>query len=564
MDIVVKYDKGEVFFILSMNDITKMTKSEIIDYLRKMDKNAGKTASTDDIEVHFADRMIDISCPKCGSAKRKKTGKYSSGIQCYKCLDCNKKYSVISDTIFEETDYTWDEMVSIVHYVINKMTVDYVCSNIRSEPLSKNKAWIIYHKVLHLLAQIPMPILTDVIQIDEKYFREAQKGSRSLYSLLGKDYIRKRRKHCYRSECGIFGPEFVNVLCAADNHGHFYAKCVCLGPMGFEELKDLETHIKNPSYICTDNLEIYSEWCKRHEWKHYVEPSTYKQERKARGYIDTDNTNRELTQEEYALDKKINMELYKIGKYPHIEGTEHKLDYDEFVALRYKFGLGINRVNSFHGDLEEDIIQDKRNIAIEYLKDYIGAYTYLKNYRSSRSISTFNRKDAENILVELCALTKKNKHTPTKEEIMSQTINDLPRPTLKVIKQAQAKMTKIREVVVQGEKKDTEDRSAYEGDENAQFVFNKRKFLNSIGTIRLNELTKRYNLYHEGMNKRQKINALSELSFIDDIIFYEIYLRNYGSEEAFASAVSKIKLPEKKKRNRKKKTDDEENKKAAD
>ena len=55
-----------------------MTKFEIIDYLRKMDKNAGKTASTDDIEVHFADRMIDTSCPKCGSAKRKKTGKYRS------------------------------------------------------------------------------------------------------------------------------------------------------------------------------------------------------------------------------------------------------------------------------------------------------------------------------------------------------------------------------------------------------------------------------------------------------------------------------------------------------
>ena len=134
---------------------------------------------------------------------------------------------------------------------------------------------------------------------------------------------------------------------------------------------------------------------------------------------------------------------------------------------------------------------------------------------------------------------------------MSQNINDLPRPTLKVIKQAQAKMTKIREVVVQKNKDDSEDQSAYEGDENAQFVFNKRKFLNSIGTIRLNELTKRYNLYHEGMTKRDKVKVLSELTFIDDIIFYEIYLRNYGSEEAFASAVSKIKLPEKKRRKRK-------------
>ena len=551
MDIVVKYDKGEVFFSLSMSDIEKMSKKEILDYLRSIDDKSIKTASTDEIERHLKNALIETRCPKCNSPNKYNNGTDNAGSRRYKCKDCGRGYTAVTNTVFEGTNYTWDEMVDIVFYVITGQTINFICNNIREERINNYNIWLIQHKLFKIMSLMSKPTLTDVIQIDEKYFREAQKGSRNLYSLLGKDYIRKRRKHCYRSECGIFGPEFVNVLCAADNHGHFYAKCVCLGPMGFEELKDLEAHIKNPSYICTDNLEIYSEWCKQHEWKHYVEPSNYKQERKARGYVNTDNTNRELTQEEYELDKKINMELYKIGKYPHIEGSQRKLSYDEFVALRYKFGLGINRVNSFHGDLEEDIIQDKRNIAIEYLKDYIGAYTYLKNYRSARSISTFNRKDAENILVELCILTKKNKHSPTKEEIMSQNINDLPRPTLKVIKQAQAKMTKIREVVVQKNKDDSEDQSAYEGDENAQFVFNKRKFLNSIGTIRLNELTKRYNLYHEGMTKRDKVKVLSELTFIDDIIFYEIYLRNYGSEEAFASAVSKIKLPEKKRRKRK-------------
>lgn len=78
---------------------------------------------------------------------------------------------------------------------------------------------------------MPKPMLINVIKIDEKYVREAQKGSKSLQSFLGKAYNRKSRRHCYRSECGIFGPEFVNVLCATDNHGHFYAKCVYLGSL---------------------------------------------------------------------------------------------------------------------------------------------------------------------------------------------------------------------------------------------------------------------------------------------------------------------------------------------
>lgn len=46
----------------------------------------------------------------------------------------------------------------------------------------------------------------------------------------------------------------------------------------------------------------------------------------------------------------------------------------------------------------------------------------------------------------------------------------------------------------------------------------------------------------------KKIDELSKLSNIDDIIFYEIYLHRYGSDKAFADAVDKIKLPEKKKR----------------
>ena len=342
---------GRVFLNLSMSDISKMTKKEIIDYLRKMDIKAARTASTDDIETHFINAGIETICPECQSKEKYSNGTNSSGNRRYKCKNCGKGYTATANTLFEETDYTWQEMVDIVFYVITRQPINFICRNNRNSRINNYNIWLIQHKILKLLAMMPKPILTDVIQIDEKYVREAQKGSKSLQSFLGKDYIRKSRRHCYRSECGIFGPEFVNVLCATDNHGHFYAKCVCLGSLGFDELKDLEKHIKNPTYICTDNLEIYSKWCKENKWKHYIEPSTYRKERKARGYIDTDNTNRELTQEEYALDKKINMELYKIGKYQYIEGSEHKLDYDEFIALRYKFVLGLNSVNSFHAGL---------------------------------------------------------------------------------------------------------------------------------------------------------------------------------------------------------------------
>ena len=67
-------NKGRVLLILSMNDINKMTKKEILDYLRTMDDKSIKTASTDEIERHFENALIETRCPKCYSPD-----KYSNG-----------------------------------------------------------------------------------------------------------------------------------------------------------------------------------------------------------------------------------------------------------------------------------------------------------------------------------------------------------------------------------------------------------------------------------------------------------------------------------------------------
>ena len=70
---------GRVFLNLSMSDISKMTKKEIIDYLRKMDIKAARTASTDDIETHFINAGIETICPECQSKE-----KYSNDVKIVK------------------------------------------------------------------------------------------------------------------------------------------------------------------------------------------------------------------------------------------------------------------------------------------------------------------------------------------------------------------------------------------------------------------------------------------------------------------------------------------------
>lgn len=89
--------------------------------------------------------------------------------------------------------------------------------------------------------------------------------------------------------------------------------------MNINELESINNYIGDVSYICTDMFSVYSDWCDKNGYTHYVEPSTYRAERKARGYIDTDNLYHKLTKQEklliYQKMIKINLNLREMMKH---------------------------------------------------------------------------------------------------------------------------------------------------------------------------------------------------------------------------------------------------------
>lgn len=189
-------------------------------------------------------------------------------------------------------------------------------------------------------------------------------------------------------------------------------------------------------------------------------------------------------------------------------------------------------------------------MASDYLPIYVGAYTFLANYKKEHHIASFTVNDAVDLLVKICKFTLSNKKVPTRTDIEKLNILDLPKPSKKIINASRQKIRKARQVVAR--RTTSADKSAYEGDSEAQFVFNKRKFFLSLGVVRLNELIKQYGLYEKGLTKRQKIEKMCKLSNADDIIFYEIYLHKYGSVEEFTKSIKAS--PPKRKRGRPKKS----------
>ena len=102
----------------------------------------------------------------------------------------------------------------------------------------------------------------------------------------------------------------------------------------------------------------------------------------------------------------------------------------------------------------------------------------------------------------MCKFTLIHKNVPTIKQIQELNILELPKPSRKAINKSKEKLLKARKIIVYS--KETNDKSAYEGDTDAQFIFNKRKFFSSLGTVRINELLKKRGLYKRNMHKKEK------------------------------------------------------------
>ena len=166
-----------------MPDFSKYTDQEIIDGLRKRKSlpKQLKTVISTSIENNFKEHNIALNCPHCNSSEYVSNGQNANGAKKYKCKQCGKSFTASANTIFECTSYSWDEMVDIIHMIIRNLSMIDISANSASDKLGTT--WMIVHKILHLLNIMSDNVkLSGVIQIDEKYFREVQKGSHNLKS----------------------------------------------------------------------------------------------------------------------------------------------------------------------------------------------------------------------------------------------------------------------------------------------------------------------------------------------------------------------------------------------
>ena len=444
---------------------------EIIDHYSATNKadfeNEMELMVTASLQQKLLKHGINSTCPYCGSDRVIKKGKRKH-IQVLQCKDCNKKFTPFTNTILERTRWHWDIWIKVLEMTINNYPIqsmvnvlvdDYGCVGINYKTV-----WLWRMKLIHVLASLPQPVLTGIIQVDETFIRESQKGSRELVSYLSKEDKRKPRYGRRPSKYGVMGPEFATVVTAIDNRGYSVCKVSSLGKLTKELFVDLfEKHLNNPAYICSDANDVYENYCNLFNIPHYEKPSNYVSVLEKNGYETPDWSNPAAVKITEEKNNKILEKLYNADMIDKITNRGY-MKYKDFADLKEKNGLSLARVNELHSDIKNFIYGEMTNVSTKYLQDYIGYFTYIRNWRVKNGRYPNSQKDTETIFIEIL----KSKVNYTITEVDNKEL-ELPKPTSRYVTILKGETEKAR--------KATSNRYFKFGEEDGVKTFNKREYL---------------------------------------------------------------------------------------
>lgn len=439
---------------------------------------------TNDLQNKLIANDVNKVCPQCKGNHIVKNGTRANGIKEFKCKDCGKKFTVFTNTILEKSKLRWDIWIKVSEMVLNNMPLEHMQQILISDygmaDVDIKSVFLWKHKIINALANLPMPKLTGIIQIDETFFRESQKGSRYLESTIKgeKRYPRYGRRP---SKYGVMGNEFANVVCMVDLNGYAVAKVIGLGKLDVETFTELfDEYIDNPSYLCSDGNLVYKKYCDIKNIPLYIKPSNYVDVIQKAGYVTPDWSDVAKAQATDDNNMKILTKLYNDNLIDYIY-HRGELSYKEFYHLKNANSLSLARVNQFHSELKRFLEYNTRAVSTKYLSDYIGFQVFLRNWKASHGHYPSSNKDAESIFIDIL----KGKTTYTTNDIDEAKL-ELPMVTDKYMALLKQHTDEIRKVTKNPYFK-------YDEEDNV-ISFNKRKYLDSLPAYKLDQLRKQYKI----------------------------------------------------------------------
>lgn len=247
--------------------LAKMTRLEKELLVRKINNDLTK----ENIAGEITKSPNTTKCPHCGSTKIRKFGS-RKGVQRYQCMnaECKKHFNVKTNTTFAWSKYDLNKWVDYIECMAMRMSLRAI-----AEKLSINlrTAFTWRHKILNALMTIDDDNSLDgIVQADETYFKESQKGGRNIPRKSRKTGSTKYQDDTKRG----LSKNQICVLTAMDSKV-IYGSPKGYGKLQGEWLGDLKEIVDVKSILITDGDKNYNSInCKEHKVIKYAQQQTKK------------------------------------------------------------------------------------------------------------------------------------------------------------------------------------------------------------------------------------------------------------------------------------------------
>ena len=236
----------------------------ILDQVFKLDPSQKQTLTialkdeNNPILERLAKEVIDHSvCIHCQSERLRKHG-FSAGRQRFFCNNCRKSYVCTRGTayFYQHKPELWQK------YLKHMLELDSIRRCAAQVGISVSTSFYWRHRYLSATQKTFEPRLEGIIEADETYFRESQKGSRQLN--------RPARKRGSKARTpGLNHKDWIPVLTAKDRNHHEFDHV--LSKVNGAEINDcLGEKICDGSILCTDGQPAYNKICSEHNLHHVV------------------------------------------------------------------------------------------------------------------------------------------------------------------------------------------------------------------------------------------------------------------------------------------------------
>ena len=206
-------------------------------------------------EQRFAGGRV---CPHCGGHHVRKNGHRKDGTQKYICVDCEKSFTITTNSIFSGTRKGIGQWQGFMKCMAEGKSLDASASECG---MTHATAFAWRHKILDALAEAgDGTMLSGVVEADEAFFPTSYKGNSKHFDGCAEREPRRRGGEVHTR--GL-SDELVCVPCAVDGNGNSASLVAKLGKCSRKALdRVLGGRIAPESTLCSDADASYDGFAK--------------------------------------------------------------------------------------------------------------------------------------------------------------------------------------------------------------------------------------------------------------------------------------------------------------